>query len=197
MYNQPGIQQKPAPSFGRVQEEFRYRLRNFRPNDSFMIVEDMPRTKLIRKVMNTSMKGNPYPAYLIRISSNNFEADLELLEGELNMIAIACPKTLQNFKYVSLAFDGQKWIYNGNEPPVNLDPSVPLNETGKANQKDVFLTKMIGSMRSLESVGVPVDTSKLTKMCDSISPGNALELIQAAKGQGLIVESQGIFKVIE
>jgi len=197
MYNQPGTQSKPAPSLGRVQEEFHYNLRNFRPNDSFTIVEDMPRTKLIRKVMKISAKGNSYPAYLIRISSNNFEADLELFEGELNMLAIACPKTLENFKYTHLAFDGQRWVYGGNEPPVNLDPSVPLNETGKANQKDVFLTKMIGSMRALESVGVTVDASKLTKMCDSISPGNALDLIQAAKSQGLICEiTPNVFKVM-
>ena len=56
---------------------------------------------------------------------------------------------------------------------------------------------MIGSMKVLESCKVSVDTKKLMDMCEAMNPGNALELIQAAKSQGLIVESQGIFKVIE
>jgi len=100
-------QQKPAPTLGGVQQNFQYRLRNFIINDQFTIVEDLPRTKPIRQAIRAGQKGQ-YNVFLIRISSNAFEADLELFEGELNNLAIACPKDTQNFKGITLAYDGRK-----------------------------------------------------------------------------------------
>jgi len=203
MYGQP--QQKAAPTFGGVQQNFQYRLRNFIINDQFTIVEDLPRTKPIRQAQKAGSKGQ-YTVFLIRISSNNFEADLELFEGELNNLAIACPKDTQNFKGITLAFDGRKWVYICSDAPSdprqpNLYPNPqtsPISQPQQStDQKSLFMAKMIGSMRALESVGVPCDISKLTLMCESISPGNALQLISTAKGEGRICEKDGKYVVVE
>lgn len=188
----PQNQAKPAPTLASIQREFTYSLFGFRVNDQFTIVEDLPATKPIKQITKIANKtGKPYQVFVIRITSNNFEANLELFETELNKIAIACPKDITNFKGVTLAFDGQRWVYvsqDTNTPgQPQLDANVPLNANAINN-------KIVADIQSLNKVGVQVDIKVLTNICDAIQPGKALELIQAAKTGGYIVESNGIYR---
>jgi len=219
-YPQSGIQ-KPSPTFGGLQQNFAYNLRNFRMNDSFTIVEDLPMNKPLRQKTKMSLKPNartgkpePYNVFAIRIVSSNFEADLELFEGELNTLAIACPKDLKNLRGVSLAFDGMKWQYtfqDTNEPLVSSsakrpegmqsmqsDPRQPnlyANPASQVDQKELFYQKLVSSIQALNTIGTDVTSGDMIKIADKITPGDALGLIAAAKMAGYIIESNGIFKV--
>jgi len=192
-------QQKPAPTLGGVQQNFQYRLRNFIINDQFTIVEDLPRTKPIRQAIRAGQKGQ-YNVFLIRISSNAFEADLELFEGELNNLAIACPKDTQNFKGITLAFDGRKWVYVCGETTPIRDARQP-DLTPPATPQDqtkTFIEAMIKDMEYLKKVNSPeyqITTKVLMNIAESITPGKALDIITAAKTQGYIIESAGVYRV--
>jgi hypothetical protein len=201
----PQSQQKQSLTFGGIQQNFTFNLRNFRMNDQFTIIENLPANNSIRKIMKMSIKPNartgkpePYSIFAIRISSGGFEADLELFEAELSSLAIACPKDIKNFKGVTLAFDGFKWHYVCCDPNgTQFDPKVPLNESGKKNQADQFIAQMVDGMKSLKMADITLDSSRMMKLADKISPGNSINMIGKAKEQGLIVESNGIFSVVE
>lgn len=179
----------------------------------FTILENLPISGVIREVpeFNEKAKKN-LPYYFIHIEDGLFHKDLKMSESELLALFVHAPKGLMNFCGAMFEVDrankyGLKYIgtatqdINGNRLGTNTSmstQSTPISQPQQPqDQKSLFMQKMIGSMRALESVGLSVDAAKLTKMCDAMSPGNALELIAAAKSQGLIVESQGIFKVIE
>jgi len=192
-------QQKPAPTLGGVQQNFQYRLRNFIINDQFTIIEDLPRTKPIRQAIRAGAKGQ-YNVFLIRISSNAFEADLELFEGELNNLAIACPKDTQNFKGITLAYDGRKWVYVGGEMPIPRDPMLDKRPdlNPPADQTETFIKSLVKDMEYLKKVNSPeyqVTTKVLMNIAESITPGKALDLITNAKSQGYIIESAGVYRV--
>jgi hypothetical protein len=203
--NYPQTPQKPPQTFGGIQQNFAYNMRNFRMNDQFTIVEDLPSNKPIRQIMKMSLKPNartgkpePYMVFAIRISSNGFEADLELFDTELNTLAIACPKDIKNFKGTTLAYDGLKWHYIcGDMPAVGTSPTTQPYQPPQVDQKVLFINQMVDGIKALNMVGQNVDPSMLTKLCDKISPGNALEMIASAKTQGRIYEQGGVYKIVE
>jgi len=185
----------------------------FMRGKQFTIIENLPITKDLREVEEINKWNKKESVVFMRIEQGLFQKDLRMTKSEFMEFSLCIPKGIENLQGLMFEVDQDnskivKYIgstaqdLNGN----NLlgtntqaqGQSAHISQPQQAqDQKSLFLTKMIGSMRVLESIKVPVDTKKLMDMCEAMSPGNALELIQAAKGQGLIVESQGIFKVIE
>jgi len=199
--------QRPA-SFGSVQETFRYRLRNFVSGDQFTIVEDMPRSKQIRFEMGKgkAKDGREFDSktYIIRVVLRGYEADMEVYEKELPKLAVLCPKGLENFKGCTFVFDGYNWAFLGIETPqapisnisqaMTRDPRQPdLNPV--PDQRDLFLTKLITGITTLEALGNKVDAAVIMKICENMTPGKALDLFQYAKTKGAISEVDGTWKV--
>ncbi len=97
----------PSQTMGAIRTNFRFKLFGMRANDQFTIIEDLPENKRVRSEIRTAKgSGKPYPVYFIKVLMNGFEADLEMMEGELSLIAIAVPKEIKNYKGVTLGFDG-------------------------------------------------------------------------------------------
>lgn len=193
-------QAKPAPTFAGVQQNFVYRLRQFIINDQFTIIEDLPRTKPIRQAFRAGTKGQ-YTVFLIRISSGGFEADLELFEGELNYLAIACPKTTQNFKGATLAYVGRRLVYVCGEMPAPLqsDSRQPdLNPpTEPADQRDVFVKSLITRIQVLNDMGTDAFMSDVLKLASKICPGKEVDIVGYAKTKGMLKEIEGgVIKVV-
>lgn len=188
----------PAPTLGSIRQNFAFRLFGMRQGDQFTIIEDLPETKRIRSVIRQAQKsGKDYPVFLIRISMNGFEADLELMETELSQLAIAVPREIKNYKGVTLANNGSRWEYvcqttesmnDGFKPPITQPVSPEA-------QKDAFLRKMCEDMTTLNKIGTSITPEVMLKIADAITPGDAMGLIAAAKTKGLIFEQAGVFKV--
>jgi len=184
----------------------------FMRGKQFTIIENLPMTKDLREIEEINKWNKKESVVFMRIEQGLFQKDLKMTKGEFMEFSLCVPKGIENLQGLMFEVDQNnskivKYIgstgqdLQGNRIGVNIPPqgqSAPIyNPEQPQDQKSLFLTKMIGSMKVLESCKVTVDTKKLMDMCDAMSPGNALELIQAAKSQGLIVESQGIFKAIE
>jgi len=211
MSNQPNTPQRPARSFGSVQETFRYRLGNFNSGDQFTIVEDMPRSKPVRLETNRlagEKNGRKYDfvaeTFLIKVVSRGYEADIELKPKELMTLATLCPKGLDNFKGATFVFDGYNWAYMGIEIPqtpisnisqaMRSDPRQPdLN--APVDQRDLFLVKLTTGITTLEALGNKVDAAVVMKICDNIMPGKGIDLFSYAKTKGSISEVDGAWKV--
>lgn len=186
-------------SMGSIQNDFVYSLRQFMPNQQFTIVEDMPKNKIIRKTTKISPKtGGSYTMYKIRITSGGFEADLDLMSHELSAIAVACPKSLDNFKGATLAFDGQRWVYicsdaasncngNGQQPQSQAPPQQPNEEIGYRQLAEAVILS--------QKLGFKTDGACVIKIADSLKLGDALALIAKAKNYGwLIEEADGTYR---
>jgi len=179
----------------------------------FTILEDQPTNKNMRETNEINKWNKPQDFFFIKIEQGLFQKDLKMTENEMLAVFCALPKGVSNYQGSMLSVDQAnkmsiKYLgstgqdLQGNKIGTNIPTygqSAPISQSQQPqDQKSIFLTKMIGSMRALESIGIPVDSGKLTKMCDSISPGNTLDMIQAAKSQGLICEiTPNVFKVIE
>ena len=185
----------------------------FMRGKQFTIIENLPITKDLREIEEINKWNKKESVVFMRIEQGLFQKDLKMTKGEFMEFSLCVPKGIENLQGLMFEVDQNnskivKYIgsttqdLNGNKlVGANILPqsqSAPISQPQQPHdQKSLFLTKMIGSMKVLESCKVSVDTKKLMDMCEAMNPGNALELIQAAKSQGLIVESQGISKVIE
>lgn len=193
---------RPAQSFGSVQETFRYRLKNFTSGEQFSIVEDMPRSKPIRceKEKKRGKDGGEFESitYLVKVVSRGIEADIEIYAKDLPGLAVLCPKGIENFKGSTFAYDGYNWSYLGveNIQTPQKDPRQPdLNPPQQQpDQRDVFVSKLVTSIQTLEALGNKVDASVVMKICDNISPGKGMDLFAYAKGKGAISENNGEWK---
>lgn len=191
-FQSPGTM--PSQTMGAIRTNFRFKLFGMRANDQFTIVEDLPENKRVRsEIRNAKDSQRPYPVYFIKVLMNGFEADLEMLEGELSKIAIAVPKDIKNFKGVTLGFDGYKWVYVCQDMPTPGQPEPQPNVY--ENLQDAFLRRMVDSIKALNMIGTQVTIDALIKMCETITPGDALGLIAAGKSKGLIYEQAGVYKV--
>lgn len=185
-------QQKPAPTMGSLQQSFVFRFRQFLINDQFTIIEDLPVTKPVRQVTRQSAKGFNYSVFLMKISSGGVEADLEMMDHELTAIAIACPKDTKNFKGITLAFDGRRWVYICSD--TNAQQNAPTTQF-QPQGSNTDIEKLVTGIKAINSIGTDVLMSDLIKMADKITPGKALDLIQAAKAGGYVYEKDGCVKV--
>ena len=178
----------------------------------FVILEDLPISGEIREKEEIGEKsGKPYKVYFIQIENGLFHKDLKMFEKELLALFLHTPKGLQNFQgsifkvdklnKLGLSYQGTAaQDVNGNPigAPRAQGPGLMASSPAQAkDQKEAFIETMIGSMESLEGIGVEVTAERLTKICDKISPNNALQMIAEAKAQGMIIESKGIFKVVK
>jgi len=194
--NQPP---KPPQMLGALQASYTFRLSQFIANDQITIVEDLPKNRPVREFKKTSAKGNSYTVYLIRINSNGFEADLELFAGELNQIAIACPKGTENFKGITLVHNGRMFVYLSTAYP--LDPSVPLrtdvrqpdlnSPAPQHDQRDNFANTLVTRIQVLNDMGTDAFMSDVLKLASKICPGKEVEIVGYAKTKGLISEREG------
>lgn len=195
MFNQNQQVAKPPQTLGNMQNNYVFRLSQFINGDQITIVEDLPKNKPVREVRKTSAKGNPYSVYLIRINSNGFEADLELFAGELNNLAVACPKGTENFKGIVLVHNGRSFTYlMGNMPPPTISDSrqpdlnpVPPQE----DQRDAFARTLITRIQIVNDMGTDVFMSDVLKLASKICPGKEVEIVGYIKAKGLITEKEG------
>jgi len=190
-------------SFKQVQKEYLetpFWISSFGPGTQITVVEDLPTTKPFRYRLVPSNKGGPaYPENLIKISDGFTQKDLSISKTNTQKLLINIPDSINNLKGVTLANDSGRWVFvcQTDESSSANFPNLISQPQRLHDQKSQFIQKMLGSMKALESVGVPCDIAKLTKMCEAISPGNALALISDAKGQGFIIEDKGIYRVID
>lgn len=176
----------------------------------FVVLENLPISGDIREKEEVSEKtGRPYKAYYIQIENGLFHKDLKLFESELLALFLHTPKGLQNFQgsifkvdkinKLGLSYQGQAaQDINGN--PIGAPRAQTSGHVASSppkDQKEMFIETMISNMESLEGVGVEITAATLTKLCDKISPNNALQMISEAKTKGMIIENKGIFKVIK
>ncbi len=195
---------KPAQTFGNMQDNFVFRLSQFIANDQITIVENLPRNVPIRQVSKVSQKGKQYDVYNIRIRSNGFEADLELFSGELNQIAIACPKGTQNFKGITLVHNGRTFVYLSSDAP--LDSNVPVRTDARQpdlnpapvqqtpqneDQRDVFARSLVTRIQILNDMGTDAFMHDVLKLASKICPGKEVEIVGYTKTKGLISEKEG------
>ena len=176
----------------------------------FVILENLPISGDIREKEEISEKsGRPYKAYFIQIENGSFHKDLKLFESELLALFIHTPKGLQNFQgsifkvdkvnKLGLSYQGQAaQDINGNPigAPRAQDSGLMASSPIK-DQKDFFIESMVDRIESIEAIGGEVTAQMLTKICDTISPGNALQMIGEAKAKGMIIENKGVFKVVK
>jgi len=169
-----------------------YTMYDLRTGRQFTIIEDIAKTQKPRVVKVTGSKG-PYEVARLKINTGIMNGELELSEGYWNQLWRSLPPTVTNLKNVTIAYDSTKGqiefvSQDTNTPGVSqFDPRVQLNDDAKNK-------KIVADIQSLNKVGVQVDIKVLTNICDSIQPGKALEMIQAAKTGGYIVESNGIYR---
>lgn len=205
MFNNQVQQPKPPQTFGNIQNTYVFRLSQFINGDQITIVEDLHKNKPIREAKKHSLKGNDYTVYLIRINSNGFEADLELFVFELSALAMACPKGTENLKGMVLIHNGRSFTYLMGNMPIPEISVIPdrrqpdLNPPSQpVDQVKADIDKMCADMKSMYAVNsseYKIDIKVLTNVANSILPGKALDLIQAAKTQGAIYEQPiGVYK---
>lgn len=207
MYNKPNTP-RPAQSFGAVQETFRYNLaKGFNPGDQFTIVEDMPKSKPIRmetNEMKTKDGSRTFQSetYLIRVTSKGYEADMLVYPKLLSGIAILCPKGLANFKGCTFLLDGYTWVYMGIEGTTSQRAAPDARQpdiSEPAPQEDFGLKsirQMLSDIKTVTKLGVAVKVDQVTKICDTIAPGKALDMIKRAKEEGFMYEKEGVYVVV-
>ncbi|MDD5387631.1 MAG: hypothetical protein PHQ22_10600 [Sulfuricurvum sp.] len=197
---------KPPQTFGNIQNNYVFRMSQFIGNDQITIVEDLPKNRPVRQATKKSAKGNDYVVYLIKIDFNGFVSDLEMFGHELNTLAVACPKGTENFKGITLVHNGRSLVYLSTDAP--LDPSVPrrtdtrqpdLSAPAQAPTEDVVLNnmrQMLADIKTLTKLGVAVKVDQVIKICDTIAPGKALDMIARAKSEGFMYEKDGVYTVV-
>lgn len=176
----------------------------------FVILENLPISGDIREKEEVSEKtGRAYKAYYIQIENGMFHKDLKMFETELLALFLHTPKGLQNFQGAIFKVDKVNKLglsYQGTAAQdINGNPigapraqaSGLMASSPTKDQKEMFIERMVASMESLDEICVDVTAERLTKICDKISPGNALQMIAEAKTKGMIIENKGIFKVIK
>lgn len=190
--NQPA---KPPATFGSLQNSFVFKLYQMKANDQFTVIEDIPRSKVIRSTPRLSSKGNTYPVLLIKVSKDGFEADIEMMESEFQAIVITCPKDTPNLKGHTFAFDGYRWSdVSADNSPYGFQPNVPLNAP-MTSQIDQQLKSLCDGIKAADLIGAQVNTPILMKIAEKVIPGDALGIITYAKTKGAIYEKDGVYKV--
>lgn len=161
-------------------------------------VSEVPRTnKLISK------SGNPYTVVAIKISNGMFEKDMHLFGQEWDDLCAAIPDSLVNMQgltmkvsrnratlrpeleYVGMAVrDAEGKTYSNDNPAVVTPDPKEGAPTEIGNQ-----IKMLHQGVELNyKMKIDTDIKKLTEMAEAIRPGDALNLITAAKREGWICE---------
>lgn len=222
MYNQNNNQAKPAASFGSVQENYKYEFSgkypSFKSGDEFTITEDLPRSKTIRFEIGEGIKKNAdgterkfeSKTYLIRVICRGYEADMKIWGKDLPKLATLCPKGLDNFKGCTFSFDGYNWSYIGNNATPSA-PTTPISSISQAmsaripepteqvistnDQINTFAAQLADKIKFAQEFK-KIYGSDIQTWADKITPNNGKALVEYAKRQGLIVEEEGIFKVV-
>lgn len=174
----------------------------------FVILENLPISGDIREKEEVSEKTRrAYKAYFIQIENGLFHKDLKLFESELLALFLHTPKGLQNFQGAIFKVDKLNKLgisYQGTATQdINGNPigapraqaSSPAASSPAKDQKELFIETMIRGMEAFEEIDEQITAAMLTKICDKISPGNALQMISEAKGRGLIINRDGIYEV--
>ena len=207
MYNKTNTP-RPAQSFGAVQETFRYNLaKGFNPGDQFTIVEDMPKSKPIRSEIGETIKtkdGRSFEpmSYLIRVVSRGYEADMLVYPKLLSGLAILCPKGLANFKGCTFLLDGCNWVYMGIEGTTSQKAALDARQPDLSAPKPAedfglnSIRQMLNDINTVTKLGVSVKIDQVTKICDIIAPGKALDMIKRAKEEGFMYEKDGVYIVV-
>ena len=207
MYNSKTNTPRPAQSFGAVQETFRYNLaKGFNTGDQFTIVEDMPKSKPIRFEVGEgkAKDGHTFESktYIIRVVSKGYEADMLVYPKLLPTLAILCPKGLENFKGCTFLLDGYNWVYMGIEGTTSQKAAPDARQpdlTAPATAEDFGLKnirQMLSDIKTVTKLGMTVKIDQLTKICDVIVPGKALDMIKRAKEEGFMYEKDGVYVVV-
>jgi len=55
---------------------------------------------------------------------------------------------------------------------------------------------MLNDIKTVAKLGVSVKTDQVTKICDTIAPGKALDMIKRAKEEGFMYEKDGVYVVV-
>ena len=172
----------------------------------FVILEDQPINKTMREKQEHNEKYNKdYTAFFLHIENGLFHKDLKMTETEMLSVFLNMPKGIQNLQGSIFEVDrnnkfGLKYVgytsqdINGN-PIGKGSPQVGMPQQEPQDQKEMFLTKLLNSIRTLDELGNKVDAAYVMKICENISPGKALDLFQYAKTKGVIREENGAYKV--
>lgn len=167
---------------------------------TFEIVEDItPTTDLKETKIRIEYEKNGVKAgfdkkvILVKVRVGLMVKSLGLEKSEYIKLVCLLPPEVKNYKGCSFYFEGDKLTYLEQttdamraEMQANIDRPIPDRSNG--------MDKIVSDIQQLNKVGVQVDIKVLTNICDAIQPGKAIELIQAAKTGGYIVESNGIYR---
>lgn len=189
-------------SFKQIQKDYLetpFWISQFGFGSQITIVENIPATKPFRfkKTKSTKFPGD-YVVNLIRITDGYTEKDLEVSKKNTEALMLNIPGHITNLKGVTLANNNGRWefVCQTDESMNDGFKHAITQPVSPEEQKDRFLKKMCEDMSQLNKVGISISADVMLKIADSITPGDAMGLISAAKTKGMIYEEKpGIFKV--
>ena len=172
----------------------------------FTIIESQPTNKNMRETSEINKWNKSQAFFFIKIEQGLFQKDLKMTENEMLAVFCALPKGISDYQGSMLSVDrdnkmGIKYLgrtnqdLQGNRIGDTQSPMPMLHQPQQQDQRDIFLTKLINSIRVLDELGNKVDAAYVMKICENISPGKALDLFQYAKTKGVIREENGAYKV--
>jgi len=161
----------------------------------------------IKKVPTKDGKS-VYDVVALKVSNGIFEKDLHLFESDWKKLCYALPEGLISLQGVTM-----KSVRDQNNPlwtnfeyigvyPRGFDENVPKpsqDAPGQTNEAPTEIGRqihaLVSAMETTAKVGVEITAKVMTTLAESIKPGDALGLINAAKKEGWIFEQNGIFRV--
>lgn len=181
----------------------------FMRGKQFTIIENLPRNKDLREVEEINKWNKKESVMFMRIEQGLFQKDLKMTKGEFMEFSLSIPKGIDNLQGLMFEVDQHnskivKYVgtaaqdINGNKLSANTSPmeqNTVYQTQQPQDQRDIFLTKLVNSIRVLDELGNKVDAAYVMKICENISPGKALDLFQYAKTKGTIREENGAYKV--
>lgn len=162
-------------------------------------ISEVPRTKTLQ----TKDGRKTYEVVAIKISDGVFEKDLHIFETEWNILCNSIPDGLINmqgltlkvarnsttlrmgFEYVGMAKQNMEGEIYKNGNPDNIAPNPVQEAPTEIGNQIRMLHQGVGLNSKMK---IDTDIKKLTEMAEAIRPGDALNLITAAKREGWICE---------
>ena len=164
----------------------------------------------IKKVPTKDGKA-VYDVVALKVSNGIFEKDLHIFESDWKKLCYALPEGLislqgvtlkpsrdpnnplwTKFEYVGISPQNMEGSQYNNGNPVQGAPG-QTNEAPTEIGRQVHA--LVSAMETTGKIGVDINAKVMTTLAESIKPGDALGLIDAAKKEGWIFEQKGIFRV--